>query len=164
MDYLASLGHHPQKISPPDYWYLSPFRDEKTASFKVHRKLGVWYDHGAGIGCDLIDFGTRFYNCSVFDFLHRLAGQLQQNPLSFHQPTQTSKAGLQPTDRNAFSAEKKESRDGKILTIGDRPIATNPLLEYLKKRCIPLEIAERFCREVDFQLYGKIHTVIGFKK
>jgi DNA primase len=87
VDYLASLGHHPQKVSHPDYWYLSPFRDEKTASFKVNRKVNVFYDHGIGCGGDLIDFGTRFFNCSISEFLHRLAGQLNQNSLSFHPPT-----------------------------------------------------------------------------
>jgi hypothetical protein len=164
VDYLASLGHHPQKVSHPDYRYLSPFRDEKTASFKVNRKLSVWFDHGIGQGGDLIDFGTRYYNCSVPEFLHQLAGQLNQNSLSFQPQIQASKTNLLPPIRNTFSAgEKKESRDGKILIVGDRPIDSKPLLEYLKKRCIPLEIAERFCREVDFLLYGKKHTVIGFK-
>lgn len=35
VDYLASLGYHPQKVSPPDYWYLSPFRDEKTLPLRL---------------------------------------------------------------------------------------------------------------------------------
>jgi hypothetical protein len=42
-------------------------------------------------------------------------------------------------------------------------LAANELLNYLQKRCIPLEIASRFCKEVDFLLYGKKHTVIGFQ-
>jgi len=164
VDYLASLGHHPQKVSHQDYWYLSPFRDEKTASFKVNRKLNVFYDHGTGMGGDLIDFGTRFYTCSVSEFLRRLAGQLNRNSLSFHPPKQASKTELLPASGDTFSAgEKKENRDGKILIVGDRPIVSKPLLEYLKKRCIPLEIAERFCSEVDFLLYGKKYSVIGFK-
>ncbi|OQP65853.1 hypothetical protein A3860_14765 [Niastella vici] len=164
VDYLASLGYHAQKVSHPDYWFLSPFRVEKTASFKVNRKLNVYFDHGTGMGGDLIDFGTRFYNSSVSEFLHRIAGQLNRNTLSFHPPMQTSKEDLQLPVRDTFSAgEKKKNRDGKILIIDDHPIASNPLLEYLKKRCIPVEVADRFCREVDFLLYDKKHTVIGFK-
>jgi hypothetical protein len=46
VDYLAFLGHRPQKVRNEDYWYLSPLREEKTASFKVNRKKNVWYDHG----------------------------------------------------------------------------------------------------------------------
>jgi DNA primase len=156
VDFLASLGYHPQKVSHPDYWYLSPFRDEKTASFKVNRKLNVYYDHGTGMGGDLINFGTGFYNCSVSHFLHRLAGQVNRNTLSFHPLTPVSKVGSQQADRDTFSAgEKKENRYSKIIIIDDRPIASKPLLEYLKKRCILMEIAERFCREVDFYYTAK---------
>lgn len=130
----------------------------------MNRKLNVFYDHDIGYGGNLIDFGTRFFNCSVSEFLHRLAGQLNQNSLSFHSPTQASKKELQPAVRDPFSAgEKKESPDGKILIVDDRPITSQPLLDYLKKRCIPLEIAGRYCREIDFLLHGKKQTVIGFK-
>jgi hypothetical protein len=34
VDYLASLGCQPKKIKHHDYWYLSPFRNENTASSK----------------------------------------------------------------------------------------------------------------------------------
>jgi DNA primase len=37
VDYLASLGHQPQKVRNQDYWYLSPLRNKKIASFKVER-------------------------------------------------------------------------------------------------------------------------------
>jgi hypothetical protein len=52
VQYLAHLGHHPQKVHGPNYWFLSPFRADKTASFKVNIKLNVWYDHGDGRGGD----------------------------------------------------------------------------------------------------------------
>lgn len=35
VDYLASLGYHPQSVISKQYWYLSPLRDERTPSFKV---------------------------------------------------------------------------------------------------------------------------------
>ncbi len=50
VEYLQKLGYQPQKIRNNDYWYLSPLRDEKTASFKVNRKLNAWYDFGLGQG------------------------------------------------------------------------------------------------------------------
>ena len=46
VDYLYSLGYQTEKIRGNDYWYLSPLRDEKEASFKINRKKNVWYDHG----------------------------------------------------------------------------------------------------------------------
>ena len=76
MEYLAFLGHQPQKIRNGDFWYLSPLRDEKTASFKVNRHRGIWFDHGIGKGGDLIDFGTLYHNCSVSELLERLSGSM----------------------------------------------------------------------------------------
>ncbi len=37
--YLSALGYEPIKVRKFDYWYLSPLRDEKTASFKINRKI-----------------------------------------------------------------------------------------------------------------------------
>src|SRR5690349_21237349 len=85
VDYLFSLEFKPAKIRNNDYWYLSPLRDEKEASFKVNRKLNMWYDFGLGKGGDLIDFGILYYKCSVSALLEKL----KQNSLSFH-PQQTS--------------------------------------------------------------------------
>lgn len=42
-------------------------------------------------------------------------------------------------------------------------LSDKSLLDYLQKRSIPQDIATRFCREVDFLLYGKKQTVIGFQ-
>ena len=67
VDYLASLGHQPQKARNQDHWYLSPLQEEKTPSFKVDRRLNMWYDRGTGKGGDLIDFGTLYYRCTVSD-------------------------------------------------------------------------------------------------
>ncbi len=37
VEYLEKLGFHPTKIIHNDYWFLSPLREEKTASFKINR-------------------------------------------------------------------------------------------------------------------------------
>ena len=38
-----------------------------------------------------------------------------------------------------------------------------PLTKYLQTRKVSLKIAEVYCREIDFGLYDKKHTAIGFK-
>lgn len=43
VDYLASLGYHPQSVTSKQYWYLSPLRDERTPSFKVNDILWSWF-------------------------------------------------------------------------------------------------------------------------
>lgn len=151
VDYLLLLGHKPAKINGNDYWYFSPFRNEQTPSFKVNRKFNVWYDHGLQKGGKLVDFGTRFYNCSIQDLL---SGFNQQPNFSFHQRIPS---GQPPSFSGAGEKEK--------IVIADvrRPISSLPLQDYLQYRRIPLEIANRFCKEVDFNLYDRKYTVIGFQ-
>lgn len=84
VDHIESLSHHPQKISGSDYWYLSRLRIEKTPSFKVNRKLNVWYDHGIGKGGNIIDFSILYFNCSVKVFLQHLQAHPQKLSFSFH--------------------------------------------------------------------------------
>src|SRR5438445_10750870 len=84
--YLAHLSYHPQKIHGVDHWYLSPFREEKTASFKVNKRLNLWFDHAEGRGGDLIDFGTRYHRCTVAELLERLSRYAASPSFSFQQP------------------------------------------------------------------------------
>ncbi|HMH35256.1 MAG TPA: CHC2 zinc finger domain-containing protein [Puia sp.] len=74
VDYLASIGHFPRKIKGHNYWYLSPLRTEKTPSFKVNRNLNRWKDFGTGEGSSLVDFGIRYFNCTIKELLITLSG------------------------------------------------------------------------------------------
>lgn len=152
VEYLSSLGHHPKKIMNQDHWYLSPLRDEKTPSFKVNRKQNIWYDHGIGMGGDLITFGTRYFKCSVSDLLNRLTTHKQSAVFSIHPPLPILES----------AGEKKEVSSGKILILQSRPLVEKKLIYYLEERKISIPIATQFCNEVDFILYGKKQTVIGF--
>ena len=79
VDYLYSLGFTSAKISGNDYWYLSPLRDERTASFKVNRNKNVWYDHGTGDGGTLIDFATQYFKCDVQTVLEKISSYTSTN-------------------------------------------------------------------------------------
>ncbi len=159
VDYLALLGHQPRKVKNPDYWYLSPLRTEKTPSFKINRKLNVWHDHATGEGGNLIDFGIRYFKCTVAELLERLSGPDAQS-FSFH--PQPSLTGHLCSAHLSDAGEKKESPESKIVIVDSRVLADKSLLDYLDRRSIPTHIATRFCREVDFLLYGSKQTVIGF--
>lgn len=146
VDYLSSIGFNPTKIKNADYWYLSPLRNEKTASFKVNRRLNRWYDHGSGQGGNLVDFGILFYNCSVRDFLEKLNGSF-----SFQQ--QLSKT----------TATEKKQPEPFIKIISERGLFSVSLLRYIKQRRIAENIAANYCREVVFELNNKRYTALGFR-
>ncbi len=161
VDYLAALGHYPQKVRNSDYWFLSPLREEKTPSFKVNRNMNAWYDHGIGKGGNLIDFGILYFNCSVSDCLQHLS-EYQNNATSFFH--KHSAAPNLQASAPSFAVEKKETvNESKIIILEERTLAGISLLNYLEKRRIPLPIAEKFCKEIDLFLYGKTITVIGFQ-
>lgn len=153
VDLLESLGYRPVKIRENDYWYLSPLREEKTASFKVNRKMNVWYDHGTGKGGKLVDFGISFWNCTVKELLAKLEGDREVRTVSFHPPS------------SGPAGEKKEAlNEGrKIIIVSDSELKSPGLLKYLKSRQIPPDIARHYCREVVFELYEKRYLAIGFK-
>lgn len=142
VDYLASLGYQPAKIRGDNYWYASPFRDEKEPSFKVDRHLNLWYDHGWGKGGDIIEFGTQFYRCSVREILKILEN-----------------FGAHLGDQIAWNTAAEKSR---IEILQMKPIASFRLIEYLQKRRIPIDIANEFCREIHYRLSGKNYFAIGF--
>src|SRR6266498_1236535 len=144
VDYLSRIGFKPAKITRHDYWYLSPFRDEKTPSFKVNRNMNRWYDFGEGKGGNIIDLGILYHKCSVSELLKKL-----DKSFSFHQPNSLTKQG--------------DKEDKKIKIINEKSITSLVLIRYLYKRRIPLDLAGKFCKEIDYELYGKKFFAIGFQ-
>lgn len=144
VDYLSSLGIKPAKVSRNDYWYLSPFREESMPSFKVNRNMNRWYDFGDGKGGNLIDFGILYHHCSVKNLLSKF-----NKPFSFQQQN--------------VQANKEDDEAKKIKVLKERAISSFVLIRYLHKRRIPVDIAKKFCKEVDYELYAKNYYAIGFK-
>jgi hypothetical protein len=144
VDYLSILSFKPAKIRGNDYWYLSPLRDEKTPSFKIDRKINCWYDHGIGKGGNLIDFGMAYFNCSSAEFLQRLNGKF-----FLHQPVKIVSAN--------------QIKENKLTVLGDFILSSAHLINYLAKRKIPYSLADKYCREVRYQMNDKVYYGIGFK-
>lgn len=143
--FLADLGYEPSKIRNSDYWYFSPLRDEKTPSFKVNRKLNRWYDHGLGKGGNLVDFAIIYHGCAVSEFLQNLSGNLSLQ---------------KPSLQQSITRPEPENQ---IKILGDFILSSTALLRYLQQRRIPVDIADRYCREVRYELNGKVYYGIGFK-
>ncbi len=70
-DFLASLGYTPTKQQGNKLWYLSPFRQESHASFKVNSDRNQWYDFGIGKGGNIIDLAELLYKSSDVSYLIR---------------------------------------------------------------------------------------------
>lgn len=143
--YLSTLGYEPAYKQGNNCWYHSPLRDERTPSFSVNFKTGEWYDWGEGKGGNIIDFGIRYHNCSISDFLQKLDGPA----ISRHQ--------LPPQAKNV-----KVEEENQIKVLSVHLLSSFPLMKYLEKRKIPHEIADQYCSEVRYQLNNKVYYAIGF--
>lgn len=144
-DFLASMGCKPVKQYGVNLMYLSPFRTEKHASFKVNTEINQWYDFGIGRGGNIIDLAELLYNSSDVSYLIR---QIERNaPSSVSVSLPTAKP---ITPQNSFEHLQ-------VL-----PLIHPALIKYLEERCIDVEIARTVCKELHFETRGKHYFGIGF--
>ena len=143
---LAKLGYFPTTSTGKEAWYLSPFRTEAQASFKVSKRLNRWYDHGAGKGGNVIDLVCQLNECPVSEALKLIAQE--QTSFSFHR-------------HPVF--EKEERNEYKIAVTEIGPLTHPALKGYLKSRNIDIRTASKYCKEVHYKFRDKSYFAIGLK-
>ncbi|MBI3137847.1 MAG: toprim domain-containing protein [Sphingobacteriales bacterium] len=153
VDFLQRLAFTPNKIRGNDYWYLSPLREEKTASFKINRTKNVWYDHGTGQGGGVVDFLMQFWNSGVAEVLQKYSLlNASYTPL-----------GNRTGPGQEMERKTPQNEGGKIFILSESQLSDPALIRYLRSRGIPLLIARQYCCQVVFELYKKKQLAIGFK-
>ncbi|MBU2900628.1 toprim domain-containing protein [Maribacter dokdonensis] len=141
---LAKLGHFPTRTNNKEAWFLSPYRSETQASFKVSKKLNRWYDHGAGIGGNVIDIVCLITKWSIKEVLEFLS--FDQISFSFQQQL-------------IFKKEKEAGIE--ITRTGE--IHHYALKDYVSSRKITIDIAKKLCKEVHYRIRGVDYYSIGLK-
>ncbi len=143
---LAKLGHFPVRKTEKEAWFLSPFRSETQASFKVSLKKNYWIDFGTFEGGSTIDLVMKMENCSVKEALEQLSGNMGH--FSFHRlPNPT----------------KKEHRANPIEIIEEKEIEHLALQSYLRSRKISAGTAKKFCKEIHYRIGGRTYFAIGLQ-
>ena len=144
-DFLAAMGCKPVKQYGVNLMYLSPFRTEKHASFKVNTEINQWYDFGIGRGGNIIALAELLYNSSDVSYLIH---QIERNAPS-------SVSGSLPTVKPTTPQNSFEHLQ--VL-----PITHPALIKYLEERYIDVEMARTVCKELHFDTRGKHYFGIGF--
>lgn len=159
VDYLESLGYRAKKIKRNDYWYLSPLRDEREASFKVNRIKNVWYDHGSGKGGSLLDFAKAFYNCDISSVLEKLSDS------GFGNGTVVSRTRTSSSQTNSVKVKTANEEPGIQIITAVRPVSDLRLCRYVRQRRIDQEIAAKYLHEVRFKngQHDTVFKALGFK-
>ena len=144
-DFLASLGYTPTKQQGNKLWYLSPFRQESHASFKVNTEHNQWYDFGIGKGGNIIDLAEQLYKSSDVSYLIH---QIGHNVPRMVSPS----PGVVKLKQSSATFENLQ-----VL-----PLSHPALIRYLQDRCIDIEVAKSVCKEVHYEVNNKRYFAIGF--
>lgn len=145
--FIQQLGHSvvAGKGNDNEAWFLSPFRNEKSPSFKVDRRSNKWKDFAEQYWKgDIIDFiqvyadkqgwGTWDTKQALKE-LDRLAGGLYIPTFKPYQPT-------------SDQARKKETQRYEILKVGR--IRSGRLVKYLRSRKIYSHTAKPYLGEIHY--------------
>lgn len=126
---LKKIGAREKKNTDREIWYLSPFRNEKKASFKVNLNKNTWYDFGEGKGGNILEFAMLYFQTDLSGALK----ELSKYSFSFHQQE---------------NIEKSEIKDYKIVSSGK--ILKPVLINYLHQRKVDISIARKYCKELHY--------------
>ncbi|WP_407483344.1 toprim domain-containing protein [Elizabethkingia meningoseptica] len=140
---LFSVGHLPTKQNEKEAWFLNPFGTETQPSFKLDKKLNLWYLHSEGIGGNNTDFMMKYLNASVKEVLEWAE---KQNFSSF-QPQ--NDIHLKNSTANYTITEIKE-------------LQNENLKNYLRQRGLSENIYP-FVKEIYFRIGEKNLYAIGFE-
>ena len=64
--FLARMGYEPARRRGDEYWYLAPYREERTASFQLNVRKDIWHDFGTGHGGDIFTLGGELSGSDGF--------------------------------------------------------------------------------------------------
>ena len=132
---MRELGHTPSRETGREWWYASPFRRERTPSFKISRdKPHLWYDFGEGRGGNTLDLVVSLKNCGVAEALAFIRGLSSAVPLP---PLPAPAAKPEPAPP-AIVIQRLE------------PLRNPALTRYVEERGIAPELAARHLREAYF--------------
>jgi DNA primase len=141
IDFLAKNGIKPTQIKGFDYWYKSPLRNETTPSFKVNSGKNIWFDFGLGEGGDIIKLGCMLFKTDVSGFLKVLASHY----FSLHQP----------------KIEKVKTTKIEVLSVTN--LEDSKLINYIKSREIDINMADQYCKQIEYVVGDNQYKAVGFK-
>ena len=154
-DYLESLGILPVVDKLYYGMYHSPFRQDDTPSLKVDYGVNLWCDFGTGEGGSLIDLVMKQHSCNAYGAISRLEqGYYSANTFSFQ--------GKSISERNAAKEEKKQLASPiEIRKI--QPLQNPALMDYLRSRNIPPQMAAHYVQEMYYRIDDKPYFALAFK-
>lgn len=143
--YLAEKGIYTAKEYSGYGMYKSPFRNERTPSFKVDYKANLWYDFGSGEGGSIIDLVMKMQNCSDKQAIKLLE----------------EKADFPLIVKTAFSPPSKSVERMKLIRV--EQFLPPHLESYLRERGISRELSAEYLTAVYYRVNDREYSALGFR-
>ncbi len=147
-DFLSRLGFHPIRRRGTALWYHSPYRSDKSPSFKLDTRKGKWYDFGMDEGGDIFTLAGKLIPTT--DFIR----QAQYITETMNLPM--------PEIRGKEYQKMMEDTEPQFSNVEVLPLGHYALRQYLMERAIPFDVASLYCKEIHYDLHGKRYFAIGF--
>jgi len=135
-----------------EFFIYSPFRQEKTPSFKINPNKNTWYDFGTGEGGTILDLIAKLENISIRDAVKRLR--------EIANDTEPTKECRYKAIRRPISKEQQKKH---IKILKQQKLQNKALISYLQERKINTSIAEHYLEELYYTINDKRYFGIAFK-
>ena len=175
-DYLQKQGLSPvsSRHAGQELWYHSPIREgDENPSFKVNTIKNLWFDHGAARGGTLLDLVCELCSCDVRDALAHLdktglystalATPTRENPSASQKIGASASRNNGNASKNSVSenlAGEKE-KSGALELVSQSKLKHPALLDYLRKRAINIDVAQKYCAQIDFKRSESFGSYFG---
>lgn len=147
-DFLARLGHSPVQRRTNALWYKAPYREERTASFKVNMERNLWYDYGLGKGGNIFALAGEFIHCADFLSQVRYVAEVAGMPL--------------PEKKVYHPCEVRRPVEPSFENVELMSLQNRALLCYMQERGISSGVAIGGCREIHYTTHGKRYFAVAF--
>jgi len=153
-DILAYFGYKVQETQKIEFFIHSPFRQEKTPSFKINKRLNTWYDFGQAMGGSNVDLLIKLKNWTAKEAINFLKNF---NPaFSSFPPQNLSKL-------SDFKPSEPRKDELGINILKTQKIQNKALISYLNSRKIPLKLAKKYLQEIYFKKNEKTYFALAWQ-
>ena len=135
-----------------DFFIQSPFRAEKTPSFKINPKLNTWYDFGIGEGGTILDLIMKLENKDTKEAVKRL------RELAGDTTTSNNNFSFFPQQNTFNNKSNNKVTDYKI-----KPLNNKALIKYLNDRKIDCRASKQHLKEIYYKVGDKNYFGLAFE-
>ena len=154
-------------------WYLSPFRNEHKASFRIDLTLNRWKDFGR-VGQNegtVIDFIVQLKGCSVNDALLVISNDdaaalvKKKESISFFQEQKTSSDNSKQSKVIDKLGENKPPKNDNLEIIRIELLTNAALMDYVRERKVDVDLAQKYLKEIYLhnRSTGKTYFALAFE-